>query len=73
MQETARRHFAGQRDLVVIAFDSDDLGASLRWERSRGGDLFPHLYGTLPTCLAIGITEAPLGRDGAPDVGELAP
>jgi uncharacterized protein (DUF952 family) len=72
-QETARRHFAGQRDLVVVAFDSDDLGAALRWERSRDGALFPHLYGTLPTALAIGITEAPLGPDGTPDIGELAP
>lgn len=72
-QETARRHFANQRDLVVVAFDSDDLGASLRWERSRGGALFPHLYGSLPTGLVIGITEAPLGPDGTPDVGDLTP
>ena len=41
--ETARRHFAGQSDLVVLAIEADDLGAALVWEPSRGGDLFPHL------------------------------
>ncbi len=47
LAETLRRHFAGQRDLVLIEVDPVDLGAALRWEPSRGGDLFPHLYGTL--------------------------
>lgn len=46
--ETARRHFAGQEDLLLIAVDADVLGDRLRWEPSRGGDLFPHLYGSLP-------------------------
>ncbi|HEU4535654.1 MAG TPA: DUF952 domain-containing protein [Polyangiaceae bacterium] len=46
--ETARRHFAGQTDLVLLAFDAADLGEALRYEPSRGGDLFPHLYGPLP-------------------------
>lgn len=72
-RETARRHFAGQADLVVAAFDADDLGPSIRWEPSRGGELFPHLYGTLPTRLALAVTEAPLGPDGTPQLGELAP
>jgi uncharacterized protein (DUF952 family) len=72
-QETARRHFAGRGDLVVVAFEADELGAALKWERSRGGALFPHLYGPLPTRLALGVTEAPLGADGTPDLGELAP
>lgn len=48
LAETLRLHFAGQGDLVVFAVRSDDLGAGLRWEPSRGGQLFPHLYGTLP-------------------------
>lgn len=53
---TLRRHFAGQRDLVIIAVDPGDLGDHLRWEPSRGGDLFPHLYGDLDVTLARGVT-----------------
>lgn len=52
LAETLRRHFAGQRDLVMVEVDPADLGAALRWEPSRGGDLFPHLYGALPVSLA---------------------
>lgn len=43
-QETAQKHFAGVTGLVLLAVDSDRLGEHLRWEPSRGGDLFPHLY-----------------------------
>jgi uncharacterized protein (DUF952 family) len=59
--ETLRRHFAGQRDLVVVAVDPGSLGGSLRWEPSRGGDLFPHLYGELDIALARQVSpiEAP--------------
>ena len=46
--ETAARHFAGQTDLVLIAADAGALDGALRWEPSRGGDLFPHLYAPLP-------------------------
>ncbi|MFO0758353.1 MAG: DUF952 domain-containing protein [Byssovorax sp.] len=52
LAETLRRHFAGRRDLVRVAFDPSALGPALRWEPSRGGDLFPHLYGALPAVLA---------------------
>jgi uncharacterized protein (DUF952 family) len=45
---TAERHFAGQTDLVVVAVCAEDLGPALKWETSRGGALFPHLYGVLP-------------------------
>ena len=45
--ETAAKHFAGQSDLLLIAFDADGLGPELKWEPSRGGALFPHLYRTL--------------------------
>ena len=45
--ETAARHFAGQRGLSMLTVDADQLGDALRWEPSRGGDLFPHLYGPL--------------------------
>jgi uncharacterized protein (DUF952 family) len=69
--ETARRHFAGQAGLVVLEVEADDLGAALRWEPSRGGDLFPHLYGPLGTARVRNVTEAPLGEDGAPRLGGL--
>ena len=42
--ETAAKHFAGQADLVLAALDADALGDALKWEPSRGGALFPHLY-----------------------------
>ena len=45
--ETAAKHFAGQEDLHLLAFDPTTLGDALKWEPSRGGDLFPHLYATL--------------------------
>jgi uncharacterized protein (DUF952 family) len=45
---TAAKHFAGQRDLMLVAVAAEDLGAALRWEPSRGGALFPHLYAALP-------------------------
>jgi uncharacterized protein (DUF952 family) len=68
-QETARRHFAGQADLVVLEVEGEDLGQDLRWETSRGGDLFPHLYGVLEVSQVRSVTEAPLGPDGVPQVG----
>lgn len=45
--ETAARHFAGARDLELLAYDSETLGPALKWEPSRDGALFPHLYGPL--------------------------
>lgn len=70
--ETARRHFAGQADLVVLEIEADDLGAALVWEPSRGGDLFPHLYGVLETSKVLARREAPLGADGVPVLEGLA-
>lgn len=52
LAETARRHYAGREDLVLVAVDLDRTGDALKWEPSRGGDLFPHLYGPLTTDLA---------------------
>jgi len=71
-QETARRHFAGQADLVVLEIEGDDLGPGLKYEPSRGGDLFPHLYGPLGVTYVRAVTEAALGEDGVPQLGELA-
>jgi uncharacterized protein (DUF952 family) len=70
--ETARRHFAGQADLVVLEVEATDLGAGLRWEPSRGGDLFPHLYGALEAASVRDVHEAPLDAAGTPDPGPLA-
>ncbi|PZQ60342.1 MAG: DUF952 domain-containing protein [Phenylobacterium zucineum] len=64
--ETARRYFAGLADLVVLEVEGDDLGEALKWEPSRGGDLFPHLYGPLAVASVKAVHEAPLGDDGAP-------
>jgi uncharacterized protein (DUF952 family) len=64
--ETLRRHFAGQRDLVLVAVDPEDLGAGLRWEPSRGGDLFPHLYGDLLVSLARHVTPLDVDGEGHP-------
>ena len=71
-QETAARHFRGQEGLVVAAFEAEALGADLRWEPSRGGQLFPHLYAPLDPAPATGVSAAPLGADGVPDLGVLA-
>jgi uncharacterized protein (DUF952 family) len=62
--ETAARHFAGQHDLLLIAVDADALGARLKWEPSRGGALFPHLYGELPLSAVRRVDPLPLGADG---------
>jgi uncharacterized protein (DUF952 family) len=55
---TLDKHFHGQTDLVVAAIDLPRLGDAVRWEPSRGGDLFPHCYGPLP--MAAVTAAAPL-------------
>jgi uncharacterized protein (DUF952 family) len=62
--ESARRHRAGQRGLVLVAVAAARLGERLRWEQSRGGALFPHLYGPLDPAEAASVTPLPLGPDG---------
>ena len=64
MKETAAKHFAGQADLVLVAVDTHQLGEHLKWEPSRGGDLFPHLYGKLQTTAAVNVQPLPLASDG---------
>jgi uncharacterized protein (DUF952 family) len=64
VSETAARHFAGQHDLLLISVDAERLGPALRWERSRGGALFPHLYGDLDLRAVMQVTPLPLGPDG---------
>ena len=62
--ETAARHFAQESDLVLVAFDADALGEALKWEASRGGALFPHLYRKLKLSEVIWDKSLPLGRTG---------
>jgi uncharacterized protein (DUF952 family) len=63
-RETAARHFAGQDGLLLIAFDDAALGEALRYEPSRGGALFPHLYATLDPKRARWIAPLPSGESG---------
>lgn len=65
VRETAAKHFAGQDDLVLIAIDAGELGEALKWEVSRGGALFPHLYAALYPAAALWVKPLPLGEDGA--------
>ena len=62
--ESARRHRAGQAGLLLIAVESDRLADRLKWEKSRGGALFPHLYGALDPAEAASVRPLPLGPDG---------
>jgi len=62
--ETVRRHFSGQSRLLLIEVDADRLGDHLKWEVSRGGDMFPHLYGPLPMTAVVEQFDLPLGADG---------
>ncbi len=62
--ETVARHFAGIADLVLVAIDGDALGEALRYEPSRGGALFPHLYGPLDLTAVRSVVALPLGADG---------
>jgi uncharacterized protein (DUF952 family) len=63
--ETAAKHFAGQRDLILLYVDTASLDAALKWEPSRGGALFPHLYGDLALDAVTQAVPLPLGPDGA--------
>lgn len=72
VRETAAKHFAGQDDLLLVAIDGDALGGALRYEVSRGGDLFPHLYGPLDPDLALWVTPLPLGGHNRHVFPELA-
>ena len=59
-RETAAKHFAAQTGLVLVAIDPERLNAgALKWEPSRGGDLFPHLYADLPTDAALWVKDLP--------------
>lgn len=61
--ETLQTHFRGVSDLVVLRIDPSSFGPSLRWEPSRGGGLFPHLYGALPLSAVLEIIPVPEDAD----------
>lgn len=69
---TVAKHFAGQSGLFLVAVDADALGDALRWEPSRGGELFPHLYGELDTGEVTAILDLRMRSDGSHDIPELA-
>ncbi|MET0430233.1 MAG: DUF952 domain-containing protein [Microvirga sp.] len=71
--ETVARHFAGRTDLVIVAVDATALGDALRYEPSRGGDLFPHLYGPLAVAAATWARPLPLDADGRHAFPDLVP
>ncbi|MGB9042400.1 MAG: DUF952 domain-containing protein [Pseudolabrys sp.] len=62
--ETASKHFAGQSDLLLVSVNATQLGDRLKWEPSRGGTLFPHLYGELEVTAVARVEPLLLGPDG---------
>ena len=64
VEATAAKHFAGQAGLLLVSVDGDKLGAALKWETSRGGALFPHLYGELALAAVTKVEPLPLKADG---------
>jgi uncharacterized protein (DUF952 family) len=70
--ETAAKHFVGQPNLLLIAVAADALGPALKWEPSRGGALFPHLYGPLPLTAVRFVKPLPLGPDRNPILPDLS-
>ncbi|HYB94607.1 MAG TPA: DUF952 domain-containing protein [Vicinamibacterales bacterium] len=63
MRDTAARHFGGQPDLLLVAVPVDRLGDALKWEPSRGGQLFPHLYAPLRVDDVAWVKPLPVGAD----------
>lgn len=68
---TLDKHYRGQTGLLLIAVDADTLGDALRFEPSRGGDLFPHLYGDLDPGAVMAVHDLPTRADGTHAIPEL--
>jgi uncharacterized protein (DUF952 family) len=62
LAETIEKHFVGQSDLQIVAVDLEPLGDAVKWEESRGGALFPHIYGT-PLTLDVVLAYGPLEHE----------
>ena len=73
VRATAAEYFAGVENLLLIAVDADALGEALRWEVSRAGESFPHLYGDLPLAAVRWVKLLPLGTDQRHIYPELTP
>jgi uncharacterized protein (DUF952 family) len=73
VEETAARYFLGVSDLLLVAVEAERLGPALRYEPSRGGDLFPHLYGPLALDAVARVDPLPLRADGSHDFAGLLP
>lgn len=63
--ETLRLWFKGQSDLAILAVRSHDMGSALRWEPSRGGQLFPHVYSTFPMSAVVHEATVSVDADGS--------
>ena len=72
VEETAAKYFADQNDLILVAFDDAMLGAEVRYEPSRGEQLFPHLYAPLDPKLALWVKPLPMRADGGHILPDLA-
>lgn len=70
VRETVAKHFAGQHGLLLIAVDAAQLGPALRYEPSRGGALFPHLYAALDSRAVRWVQALPSDADGLPMIPE---
>lgn len=62
--QSAAKHRAGQSGIVLLRVDPRKLGDALKWEESRGGQLFPHLYGPLPVSAVMAVYDLPLDATG---------
>lgn len=71
-QETAAKWFCGQADLVLLGVETETLGEALKWEASRGGALFPHLYRPLLVGEVLSQRDLELDADGVPQLGVLS-
>jgi uncharacterized protein (DUF952 family) len=66
LRTTLEKHFAGEDGLLLVSLDVDGLGPELKWEPSRGGERFPHLYGPLKLTLAHSVVPIHRDNDGRP-------
>ena len=65
VRETVEKHFQGQTELLLLCVEFSRLGHEIKWEESRGGQLFPHLYSQLPIEAVVEVIDLPSGTDGS--------
>lgn len=64
VKQSAAKHRAGVKNLLLLTVDADDLDDNWKWEQARGGILFPHYYGKLPVAAVVKVEDLPVGADG---------